>query len=1098
MFPLVAIFAGVSIAATALSWLFDNLTEEEKKRKIQLNNEISKLKSKFNLEIDKHNQNIDRIAYDNFSIIKEKFLNEVLLFKEEKKDIKKDLDKLVNSIQKELSNEAISPYHKQSLNDNKNKVEDAKNRLDAYWLYLDWFENRLDELAQSKKYQDIFDLEMPKALLPEEYLYLGKLAYIVKNENEIAINGDKSKGWNKYNQKLSLNDYFNEKEIELFESYNQDIEFIILIDYTKDNKHFNASVIKGELYQYILENMSFEVQPKFNEKPNQEKLTLLYNNIYLYLKREDKSYPLKQYKEYDSFEVKVKEYDLLLKNVFVTEKLNENIEETSNNSVPIIFNNLSIEKIEELDIVLQNNNFQVIVYEENNLTLRIDTYILSLIVNQKENLLTLKEISRIDINQTTSYSFTVPYEFILIDEFIYNQTYKNLSIDRENLFSEFLSFINEQFNYINYSSKTFNKDFDFFKKWQNIIDYQIEDNSFDTIEVFYDKYEIENKIITFYVSNLNENNKSFKDKKSRDVFIEISGINLGYLDDYSIKENILKIKIDFIESLVIEQKGKLSIKVKSYQAVLQKQKKALKDFSFSKIVNQGLKQMLISPTLIDYKPIAKNFKLDFKNKNLTNNQQDIINKAFNEKNIFLVQGPPGTGKTTIIKEIIYQAIKQDVYTKVLIVSQQNVAVDNVLDGIDKENVEWFEQEGHSIVRIAPNEDKIQYDNIKGYTIEKWFEKYKDIVRDNFINIEQSKNDDKKILKVFNFFSEFQDKEFNKSLYDFALEWMNLIYKSDFRDLDNEIKELLVSKHQILGATCVGLANKSLGLDLIEFDIAIIDEAGRATAPELLIPMLRAKKVILIGDHNQLPPTIDRKLLQKLERDEEDLSSEDLEILKKSFFEELFEKISNSNKAMLNEQFRMPNQIGDLISNLFYDCKLNNGHIKDTSDFLDPKTIIRWVDVDGEHNTDGTSSYNNSEIDKIINLLETINNYLGKNKLDKSIGIITPYSAQKRKIRNKVKSLELSNISNLKIDTVDSFQGEEADIIIYSTVKTYGNISFLIDKKRLNVAISRTKENLFFVGKKNFFKSIRNKNSEVNLFSKIISFIENNNIYDKTN
>jgi len=1087
------IFAGIAILATTLSWVFNSLTEKEKHRQQELKNEIDNLKNNFESEVNnstyRNNEQIKII----FNQIKEKYLDEVYFFKNEKKDIKKDLDKLTSSIQEGLKNEAISPYQKQSLLDNRNKVEDAKNRLDAYWLYLNWFEKQLDELLKYKKYQDIFDLEMPQALLPEEYLYLGKLAYIVKNEDEIAINGDKSKGWNKYNQKLSLNDYFNKKELDLYESYNQEIEFMILIDHTKDNKHFNASVIKGELYQYILDDMSFEVKPKINERANQEKSTLLYNDIYLNLKRNDKLYPLKRYKEYDSFEVKIIEYDLLLKNVFVTEKYNEDIQEISNSSIPIIFNiddNFTIEKVKQLEEGLEKSSFQVVDFKDEYLLLKIDTYLLSLEILKNERILRLKSMSEIDISQTTSNSFLIPFEIILVEESIYNKSYKDLLIDTKLIFNDFLSFIHEQSNYITYSSKTSNKDFDFFKKWQKIIDYQIEDNSFETLEITYNKYEIDKKIVTFYVSNLKEHSKKFKDKKNRDVFIEINGINLGYLDDFSIEENILKLKVDFIDSLEIKKSGELFILIKSYQAVLQKQKKVLKDFSFSKIVNQDLKQMLISPNLINYRPITNNFELNFKNKYLTNNQQDIIKKAFNEKNIFLVQGPPGTGKTTIIKEMIYQTIKQDKYSKILIVSQQNVAVDNVLDGIDRENREWFEKEGLSIVRVAPNENKIQYDNIKEFTVEKWFDKYKGIVKDNFIKLEQNTNNDKGFIKRLNFSSEFKEKkELNKKLYDFANEWMNLIYKPDFRDIDNEIKELLISKHQILGATCVGLANKSLGLDLIEFDIAIIDEAGRATAPELLIPILRAKKVILIGDHNQLPPTIDRKLLQKLESDnEDDLSFEDLEILKKSFFEELFEKVSNSNKAMLNEQFRMPEKIGNLISNLFYDNKLNNGHIKDTNNFLDPKTIIRWVDVIGEHETDGTSSYNNLEIDKIISLLQTINKYLEKEVLNKTIGIITPYSAQKRRIRNKVKSLELANISNLKIDTVDSFQGEEADIIIYSTVKSYGNISFLIDKKRLNVAISRTKENLFFIGKKNFFYNAKTKKDEVNLFKEIIDYI----------
>lgn len=500
----------------------------------------------------------------------------------------------------------------------------------------------------------------------------------------------------------------------------------------------------------------------------------------------------------------------------------------------------------------------------------------------------------------------------------------------------------------------------------------------------------------------------------------------------------------------------------------------MKDFSFSKIVNQDLKQLLISPNLISYKALVDNFELDFKNKNLTNNQKEIIKRAFNEKNIFLIQGPPGTGKTTIIKELIYQTIKQDNYSKILIVSQQNVAVDNVLYGIDKENREWFEKDGHSIVRVAPNENKIQYDNIKEYTVEKWFEKYKEEVRDNFIKLEQNKNDNEKF----------------KNMYDYANKWMKLIYKLKFKDIDNEIKELLISKHQILGATCVGLANKSLGLDLIEFDIAIIDEAGRATAPELLIPILRAKKVILIGDHNQLPPTVDKKLLKKLEEDsEKNLSFEDLEILEKSFFEELYEKIPESNKMMLNEQFRMPEQIGNLISTLFYNNSVKNGHIKDTTNFIDSKAIIRWLDVDGEHKLEETSSYNELEVKKIIDLILIIEKSLQKNNTNKSVGIITPYSSQKRRIRENLKDLKDLNISNLKVDTVDSFQGEESDIIIYSTVKTKGNISFLIDKKRLNVAISRTKENLFFIGKKDFFYNAKIKKDEVNLFKEIIDFCE---------
>ncbi|WP_341848174.1 C-terminal helicase domain-containing protein [Helicobacter pylori] len=113
----------------------------------------------------------------------------------------------------------------------------------------------------------------------------------------------------------------------------------------------------------------------------------------------------------------------------------------------------------------------------------------------------------------------------------------------------------------------------------------------------------------------------------------------------------------------------------------------------------------------------------------------------------------------------------------------------------------------------------------------------------------------------------------------------------------------------------------------------------------------------------------------------------------------------------------------------------------------------------------------------------MNRTLNQRKIRKTIGIITPYNAQKRRLRSEVEKCGFKNFDELKIDTVDAFQGEEADIIIYSTVKTCGNLSFLLDSKRLNVAISRAKENLIFVGKKSFFENLRS--DEKNIFSAIL-------------
>ncbi|GAA7366635.1 hypothetical protein MM0342_10120 [Helicobacter pylori] len=177
--------------------------------------------------------------------------------------------------------------------------------------------------------------------------------------------------------------------------------------------------------------------------------------------------------------------------------------------------------------------------------------------------------------------------------------------------------------------------------------------------------------------------------------------------------------------------------------------------------------------------------------------------------------------------------------------------------------------------------------------------------------------------------------------------------------------------------------------------------------------------------------------------------------------------------------------------IFNDFNLNysvldyqkNGAIKNTSQFYDPKNIIRWINVEREHQLEKTSSYNKDQVQKIIELLEQINRALNQRKIRKTIGIITPYNAQKRRLRSEVEKCGFKNFDWLKIDAVDAFQGEEADIIIYSTVKTCGNLSFLLDSKRLNVAISRAKENLIFVGKKSFFENLRS--DEKNIFSAIL-------------
>lgn len=476
------------------------------------------------------------------------------------------------------------------------------------------------------------------------------------------------------------------------------------------------------------------------------------------------------------------------------------------------------------------------------------------------------------------------------------------------------------------------------------------------------------------------------------------------------------------------------------------------------MVNPELKRMLISPQLIKktvdkYEEEAFDRAIRWQNPNLNENQKETIKRALLEKNLFLIQGPPGTGKTTVIKEIVYQYLKDNPQRKCLIVSQQNTAVDNALSRIYRDNkAEWFDSGSRSIVRVAVDMGKVD-DEIQPFTIDNWLQNYKERLLENY----------QRLL--------LNDSRLGK----FMKEWYQMVDKDTISEIDREVADVLLSSHQIVGATCVGFANKKLGIDRTVFDLVIIDEAARATLPELLIPILRGKKVIIIGDHYQLPPAISKSIIDDIESFDREI----LELLEKSFFEKLFESTPDTNKAILLDQFRMPKEVGNMISKLFYDGKLRNGIEKTTEGFISPSTI-KWIDVKGRNKIEGTSRYNQEEALEIKKLLIDIASKLTPEK-SKEISVITPYSAQKKLLRKIINDLkDRGQIQNLQIkcDTVDSFQGQEADIVIYSCVRTDGSLSFLIDKKRLNVALSRVRENLFIVGHKDFLYNAKVEGKEI--------------------
>lgn len=304
---------------------------------------------------------------------------------------------------------------------------------------------------------------------------------------------------------------------------------------------------------------------------------------------------------------------------------------------------------------------------------------------------------------------------------------------------------------------------------------------------------------------------------------------------------------------------------------------------------------------------------------------------------------------------------------------------------------------------------------------------------------------------------------------------------------------------LVGATCLGIASLSETINFV-FDWVIIDEAGKATPSEIMVPMNLGKKVVLVGDHKQLPPVVDQALLKFDDAKKLQLTRKDLET---SLFEHLEQGLSSECKGILNEQYRMNPVIGDLISEVFYAGLLKSKtKIEDTTipiGLYDSKPLV-WLDTENNKGRReeriGENTYRNTlEAKVIFEQLLKINEELVRLNQKKETAIIAGYSAQRdllRKLYNGTYSPQLSNMT-VEINTVDAFQGRETDIVFYSVVRSNenGNLGFLSDVRRLNVAFSRARQLLVVIGDKKCAQTRERFFGMPNPFISVVSYINNN-------
>ena len=327
----------------------------------------------------------------------------------------------------------------------------------------------------------------------------------------------------------------------------------------------------------------------------------------------------------------------------------------------------------------------------------------------------------------------------------------------------------------------------------------------------------------------------------------------------------------------------------------------------------------------------------------------------------------------------------------------------------------------------------------------------------------------------------------------------------------QFQNFLAKTRTLVCGTCVGIGRNHYGVQENIYDLVVIDEAARSPASELAIAMQIGKKVLLVGDHKQLPPLFDEAHIKAAKRE---LPKLDEEELKRSDFERAF--VSDYGKTVgrsLLTQYRMSPAIGKLVSENFYDGALQTGRAQTRdqyqnliNSFANPVT---WFDTSGEGNrnreatpkgkgVNEKSFINPHEADCIISIIKRLYDSDSNGEVltegeDPKIGVICMYGEQVRHLIRKINSMpwarSLLERRIVKVDTVDSYQGKENDIVILSLVRSNGRgkQGYVSSENRANVSLSRAKEALFIVGNSQMWS----QNNQSSAFGRVLQFIEDN-------
>ena len=304
-----------------------------------------------------------------------------------------------------------------------------------------------------------------------------------------------------------------------------------------------------------------------------------------------------------------------------------------------------------------------------------------------------------------------------------------------------------------------------------------------------------------------------------------------------------------------------------------------------------------------------------------------------------------------------------------------------------------------------------------------------------------------------------------------------LWRAEVRESGDDLHHEVVHYADVVAATCIGTATTPLLADLT-FDLAIVDEAGQIATPNLLVPLIRAKRSVLVGDHHQLPPFLDDEVkgwAEDLERSGEVPSAKAQEIadlLRRSAFERFYISADEAHRVMLTVQRRMPEPIARFVSQEFYSGALHTDHGGGSADpvFRQPFAMADTTDRAPQERNEkrgrgkeewGRQGYSN-DFEAVL-IAQLVTEYV---RWYPDWAVIVPYRAQAERVTELLtKSLGDSAAVTDSVGTVDAFQGGERDLIVYGFTRSNdrGDIGFLKELRRLNVAITRARRQLVLIG-----------------------------------